>query len=291
MPVILEGEETERAKNQARSLSRGHNRPGSDSMYEMQEAEYYVFLYTVGKKALQTDHALTGRVEVPACQPGQRYVQFHLPLPEPFPQRVEDVFGTGADPFVYHRGRAGAKRIAQDICNPSNPTLNQKIDDYGKIDPYFAVQNGTNFAKHGVFWSVNNPPSDEELQDAEARRDRFLRGCINLYDQFSREDPKQLTRLMQENGFDIRDVRIALEHFGEDRQGFEKHVPKSDCPNCGEKIKAGVAFHKDSDGDLCVIDWKRTCEAGKRTREQVPEGKRWWGRFGRTNPESAESAE
>ena len=49
-------------------------------------------------------------------------------------------------------------------------------------------------------------------------------------------------RLMQENGFDIRDVRIALEHFGEDRQGFEKHVPKSDCPNCGETLIERLGF-------------------------------------------------
>jgi hypothetical protein len=262
-------------------LNKSANKPLTNSAYEMQEAELYVYLFTVGKKALTTDHALTGRVEVPACKPGERYVRFHIPLPEPFPQRVEDVFGTGADPFVYHRGRSGARRIAQDICDPSNPTLNQSIRDYGNIDPYFAVQNGTDFAKHGVFWSLNNPPLEEEVERAEAARDAFLRRCINLHDQFSREDPKQLTTLMQSNGFDVKDVRIALEHFGEERPGFAKYVQHTECPNCGEKVKAGVAFHRDMDGDLCVIDWERTVAAGKKTREQVPPEKVWWGKFGR----------
>ena len=34
------------------------------------------------------------------------------------------------------------------------------------------------------------------------------------------------------------------------------------CPNCGDVVKAGIAFHKSSAGVLCIIDKKRADEAG-----------------------------
>jgi hypothetical protein len=287
--VITEGTTTERAKAQARSLERGHNRPLGDGVYPMQQPEFFVYLYSVAKKEMRTEHALLGPVEVFPLEEGQRYRRIGIPIPEPFPQRVEDVFNVGRDPYDYHRGNAGARRIAQDVCDPSNPTLNQKIEDYGKIDPYFAVQNGTNFAKHGVFWSLNAEPTEEELTFFEARRDKFLRHVINLFDKFQAEDPKNAERLMGNAGFDSRDVRIALSTFGEERPGYKSYAPMSQCPNCGENIKKGVAFHKDSDGDLCVIDWRRTVEAGKKKREDVPPEKKWWAGPGRPPKESPET--
>jgi hypothetical protein len=284
--VIMEGSETARAKDTARSLERGHNRPLGDNVYPMQQPEYHVHLFTVGKRALATTHALLNSVEVPACEPGVRMKRFGIPIPEPFPQRVEDVFNTGRDPYDYHRGNAGAKRIAQDICDPSNPTLNQNIEDYGKLDPYFAVQNGTNFAKHGVFWSTSNPPLEEEIERAEKKRDAFYRFCISQSDKLYSEDPRNAERMMGALGFDMQDVRIALDYFGEERPYHKKFTPMMACPNCAANVKQGVAFHRDEDGDLCVIDWKRTVAAGKKKKEDVPEEFRWWNGPGRPRNDS-----
>lgn len=275
--VITEGTETERAKAQARSLSRGHNRPLTDGVYPMQQAEFYVYLYTVGHRENKVSHALLADIEIPACKPGETYRQFGIPIPEPFPQRVEDVFNVGRDPYDYHRGNAGAKRIAQDVCQPSNPTLNQDMDEYGKIDPFFAVQTGTNLSKYGVFWSLSNPPLESEIKRAEKKRDNFYRYVINQYDRFAQEDPKAMERLMGNAGFDTRDVRIALEFFGEERPGFKKYRPTMDCPNCGKSIAQGLAYHRDEDGDLCILDWRRAVAAGKKTLEQVPVDCRWDG--------------
>ena len=49
------------------------------------------------------------------------------------------------------------------------------------------------------------------------------------------------------------------------------------CENCGEPLPmATVPFHRNMMGLICVRDWKRTVEAGAKTREDVPEEKRWW---------------
>jgi hypothetical protein len=282
--VIVEGsQDTAAAKQMSRSLDRGHNRAATNEVYPMVEPLFHVHLFNVGRRdGLKTETALLGPVEILPCRKKedgtwQRYVRFCIPIPEPFPQRVEDTEGTGRDPFVYHRGNSGGMRVAQDICDASNPTLNQDIEDYGKIDAYFAVQNGTNFAKQGAFWSKNSTPAEDEILRAEKKRDKFYRYCINLYDKFSQEDPKAMERLMGASGFDSRDVRIALDFFGEERPGYKRYKPVTDCPNCGKSISAGIAFHPDEYGDLCIIDWRRTVNAGKRTLEQVPVDMRWEG--------------
>src|SRR6185369_14136262 len=104
--VITEGSTTDRAKAQARSLEKGHNRPQGNEAFPMQDPIYHVYLYTVGRRYMKTEHALLGLVEIPACEAGMRFRRFAMPIPEPFPQRVQDVFNTGRDPFDYHRGNS-----------------------------------------------------------------------------------------------------------------------------------------------------------------------------------------
>jgi len=287
--IIVEGTVTERAKAQARSLEKNYNKPLTDSVFPMQEPDYFVHLWSVSKRPLRTEHALLGVVEVFPLEPGQRYRRVGIPIPDPFPQRVEDVFGTGRDPFDYHRGNAGAKRIAQDVCDPTNPTLDQNIQDYGKMDSYFAVQNGTNFANHGVFWSLNNPPVEEEIIRAEKRRDARMRWTIQQMDRIQNEDPKNATRLMGAAGFDDMDVRIALDHFGEERPYHRKFIPMAACPNCATQVPQTAAFHFLPNGACCVIDWKRTVDSGIKTKDDVPVEKRWWKGPGRPKDTSEET--
>src|SRR6185369_4197630 len=109
----------------------------------------------------------------------------------------------------------------------------------------------------------------------EARRDKFYRYTIQQTDQFYAEDPKNVGPLMSAAGFDDKDVRIALDYYGEERPYHKKFIAMYACPNCAKQVPQGVAFHRDEDGDLCIIDWKRTVAAGKRKREDVPPEKRW----------------
>jgi ribosomal protein S27AE len=52
-------------------------------------------------------------------------------------------------------------------------------------------------------------------------------------------------------------------------------TPKIECPNCGEKIKEGIAFHY-SNGRICVLSWERAYLAGAVKKDEVPESFRWW---------------
>ncbi len=262
-----------------RDLNRRQNAIHTDSLYEPLPPEYHVYLFTCGRRATVAHHSLLPYIEVPACPKGTRYLRFGIPIPEPFAQRKDYDDGLGGDPFIYHRGKAGAKRIAMDICQPNNPTLDQGIYDYGNRDPFFAVQDGTNLSKWGVFWSVNIEPKEEEIARAEAKRDTFLRAVLSKYDEFFTQDPASAKAKATQIGFDFEDVRIALDLFGEERPYHRKFTVETTCPNCNGRIQQGQLYHKDADGDLCVIGqagWRKVVAAGKRTKEQVPDSMRWW---------------
>lgn len=264
--VALEGSsDTPTAKRYARMFSEAENRPMQDGSWVPRSTEFNVYIFTVAKRDFKTTHALIPLVEIPACGPNERYKKVRF-IPHPFPQKVEDVFNTGREPYDYH----SAERIAQDICDPTNPTLNQGISDYGKIDPYWFAQDGTNFSKHGVFWSRNETPTEDELKNAETKRDNYYRFLISEADRFYAADPNTaITKITP-------DHRMALNFFGEERPWHKKFTPMQACPNCAQQIPQGVAFHRDIDGDICVIDWKRTVAAGKRKKEDVPNEFRWW---------------
>ena len=48
------------------------------------------------------------------------------------------------------------------------------------------------------------------------------------------------------------------------------------CPNCGDQINPGIAYHSSSVGGVCVLDWARTVKAGVKSRDDVPMEARWW---------------
>jgi hypothetical protein len=263
-----------------RNLNTRQNAIEAGGLYEQLPAEFHVYLFTCGRRATVAHHALLPYVEVPACAKDQRYVRFGIPIPEPYAQRRDYDDGMGGDPFIYHRGRAGAQRIAMDICQPNNPTLDQSIYDYGNKDPYFAVQDGVNLSKWGVFWSKNLEPTEEEIARAEKKRDQFYRGVLAKYDEFFTADPATAKTKATQIGFDFEDVRLALERFGEKRPYYSQFTVHKNCPNCNASIAENVFYHTDADGDLCVIGqqgWRRVVSSGKRKKDDVPEEYVWWG--------------
>jgi hypothetical protein len=136
---------------------------------------------------------------------------------------------------------------------------------------------GNDYGKLGVFWSLNDPPTDEEVAKAIQRKEAFYRRRLNQARALEASSPKDLHLFLTPTD------HIAVDYFArvyESEEQFSWHkvmVMPSKCPNCGESIKTNVAFHASAalGGVLCVIDWKRAVEAGVKKLEDVPESKRW----------------
>jgi hypothetical protein len=67
------------------------------------------------------------------------------------------------------------------------------------------------------------------------------------------------------------ELHAAAEYFAENYSWHSKQIKADYCAQCGEKIRAGAAFHRTEDGGMCVLDWDRAIKAGVRTRAQAYE--------------------
>ena len=149
------------------------------------------------------------------------------------------------------RAHVGEK-VAQSICNPNNHSLNQDA-----VPPEQSITGyGVDLNAQGVFWSRNNPPTEEEISKAEARRERYYQGLLERARTLEISNPKELEGLINQ------DYHMAANFFNVETSWHKKMVKFEECPNCGEQVKPGVAYHKNSLGLLCIIDKKRAKDAG-----------------------------
>lgn len=229
--------------------------------------EYYIYVFNIGAKAWVDDAnaklairrpPLMPCVSIPGCPKGKPYV-LAFRLPDIVRQGWQDETTGG---LRIHE-EYGA-RVAMDIINPVNPTLDQDL----QIDPNIqAFAQGFNLGAFGVFWSKNEVPTEEELNKAKGRMERQYRKLLVEADELERAG--QRSKLTP-------DHYLAGDYFG--YKANWRSVPEvpDNCPNCGAGIKRGAAYHRTEDGVICVVDWKRTVAAGVKTKADVPEELRWW---------------
>lgn len=227
--------------------------------------DYHVYIYSISQRAHERNMPpMIPRLVIKACPANQEYVLAYK-LEHPYQQADRNV-DTGEVLIRFHH----AKKIAQDIVCPDAPTMDAPITAEG-------ASSGMDLRAKGVFWSMNYPPLDSEVQAARKRLETSYRMRLERNVQLEYTNPKELAERIGEED------HLAADYFGEEyswhRARVRKAAPaaKVTCPECGDDIKPGVAFHRDSQGEYCILDWKRAYEAGRVTKKQVPESKRWQG--------------
>jgi hypothetical protein len=228
------------------------------------EPKYFVHIYNIAPKEFPISRTLFPRFTARACPAGERYIKV-TSIRHPFPELDHESDDTSQIRIREHI----AERVAQDICNPENTTLDQNLI----VQNSFNIDGNLNL--QGLFWSRNNPPTEAELKDAEKRLETYYRGLLSMATALERTNEKELYERKTPDWHDAADY-FGVETSWHQKQTRKVEVAKHSCPNCGDDIKAGAAFHRDSEGDLCILDWQRAYEAGRVTKEQVPESKIWW---------------
>lgn len=228
--------------------------------------EYFVYVYSVVDPRPDAYHLirncppLVRNMRIAELQPGEKYTLV-TKLPHPVNQPDVDT----QDQRINHAHNA--QRVAQDIVNPENITMNQDA----ALRPEQTFTEGNDYGKLGVFWSLHFPPTDEEVAKAIKRKENFYRKRLDQARALEASDPKSLYAYLSPTD------HVAADYFGEEFSWHKVSRRPESCPNCGEPVKSGVAFHASAalGGVLCVIDWKRTVEAGVKKMKDVPESKRW----------------
>lgn len=232
----------------AKSLGADLNlRDGSFDPNLYREPDYFVYIYTISEREfLISQPPLFPRLLIPAKNNGER-VRLCYKIPHPF-QQVEREGAIGD--FIV-RGHK-AEQVAQSLLNPNNHSLNQDA-----IPPEKAVLGfGVDLNAQGVFWSRNNPPTPEEIRAAENRRERYYRQLVERARVLEISNPKQLEASINQ------DYHMAAEYFNIETSWHKKMVKYEECPNCGETIKPGVAYHRNSAEIICIINPERAARAG-----------------------------
>lgn len=214
---------------------------------QYRKPDYFVYIYTVSDRTFIVHQApLISSLIIAARKPGERY-GLVATLPSPFNQ-IDREGGVGD---LITRAHIG-ERVAMSIVNPNNTTLDQDA-----VVPTAATLGlGVDLGVQGVFWSRNNPPTEDEIARAEKRRENYYRLLLEKARTLEIANPKELEYVINE------DYHLAAEYFGEERTWHRKMVRMAECPACGESVKPGVAYHKNSLGLLCVIDATRAKAAG-----------------------------
>jgi hypothetical protein len=279
MPDVLiqRTEETDLSRNHARSLSKINPPLGNVASDLIRPVEFYVGLYSVNKRrmaesnlAFLVENGAYKTVAIVSCPADKRYVKVR-DIPHPVQWIEADPHNLGE--VVLRTEKAG--RVAMSIVHPD--IIGERMDHLPPQSALakYAISSNCDLIKQGVFFTTAEEGTAEfekALRAAEQRLETYYRSSLDGLLGMSEEEIRRV--LSSERGLDLR---TAAEHFGEEYSWLRTRAPKVPCPNCFEKVPQGAAFHKnDLLGVICVIDWKRAVEAGVKTKDQVPDSKRWW---------------
>ena len=233
---------------------------------QVRRTEYTVYLHSISKRSHEQPHPIYRNVIIPACPKDKRYITFfRVQHPVQIPI-VDPDNPSGPNLFKYEN----AKRAALCICNPSYIGTDLSVQDQ-PIPIESQISSGEcDLTRQGIFASLNEVPTEEELKKAEGKRLAYYKFRFEEANGLERSDPKKLQDVLN------LDHHLAAEMFGVDVNWHRVVSPKVECPQCGERIKEGLAFHYNN-GVICVLDWERAWLAGAVKKEDVPDPKRWAG--------------
>lgn len=237
------------------SMSKANNKVFNFALNDYlmgRKPDYWVYLYSVSADSFDVYRPpLLANLRITGKPQGKEFVQCaRFPQPLLTPQGSVDSDEITIAPM-------DARRFAMDIVNPDNLSLNQDL----LISKPTNI--GNDLGKKGVFWSINNPPTEEEVKAARTRMERYYNSLLEKARAVETSDPKALQDLL------TPEYHAAADYFGVETGWHAKRSKPMDCPNCGERVKSGVAFHKTEEGSICVIDWVRTVKAGARSIQQA----------------------
>lgn len=248
------------------SQTRAHNDGfvyGAQNYAFGRKPDYWVFLYSVSEQ----EHSVSRPPLIKELKIRGRKPQETVALIGQFPQPMNLPKGN-VDSNQIDYVVEDTRRFVMDIINPDNLTINQ--DSF--IEK--SSSGGTNdLSAKGVFWSLNGPgasafgyeeaPTTAEIEGARKRMEKRYRFLLNRAKAVEVSNPKGLEEELSP------EHHAAADYFGETYSWHNKQVRADYCPQCGERIRAGAAFHKTEDGGFCVLDWDRAIKAGARTRAQA----------------------
>lgn len=154
-----------------------------------------------------------------------------------------------------------------DLLNPNGADIDRGEGGGDKSMSWAAST--TDLTRRGLFMSRNQPPKREEVEECRRKLEKHYRMLLASADQLDRSNRRR------EIG---PEHHLAADYFAYKANWHYSQSAPTPCPNCGELVRPGLAFHIDSTGGVCVLNWERTVLAGRKNMSDVPPSERgsWW---------------
>lgn len=170
-----------------------------------------------------------------ACPPGTPYIMARGSISHPFQEIRLD---QNENKFVV---MTNGYREASKMLNPMNPGTDQNWHEPTAMNEY------GNLNQYGVFWSIHNPPLENELAEARARMEATFKRELELMVRIEAQEGPAGAQSRVNNL-----SRAAAKYFNQTYSWFRldlipqtKELGKVECWACGEQIrpKALLCMH------------------------------------------------
>ena len=217
-------------------------------------ADFFVYIFNVAKQEYKISRPpVLKEVIVPARKESEKYAKV-CRLPSPIKIPKGNIDSSDIDIIIMD-----GRRMAMDIINPDNWTLDQDA----VVTHSDSV--GQNMGRLGVFWSLNEVPTEQELEAATRRLSAHYRNLLTEARTVETSNPQALHAILTPAHY------AAADYFHETFNWHKKEVHLENCERCGTPARVGAPFHPMEGGGLCVDDWDAAIKAGLRSRAQAYE--------------------
>jgi hypothetical protein len=257
---------TPKSLSKGRAMQNEANNNGTTLQAQMaRPVERFIYLYNIlrGWEFPPVEQPPTfPRFRIPTCSKNEKFAWTVLP------EIVNEIYakpGENQVMYVSRDGREAANSLVNPDAHPGNPFEAQfrDISQFGNKD-----MTARNLNELGVFWSFTEPDDpalDEEITAMQRRVDATMKGLITKGNRLAMgksEDRANITPLMH----------FAMDYFHLQSKWHESNEHRVPCPNCGESVREGIAYHKNEFGDRCIIDrdrYEAAIELSRPKRQEV----------------------
>jgi len=258
MPVPIThsiAQDQKKAMNVAKTMADAENHGATTLVTQDRQSEpdYFVYVYNI----LELEHLvqqppLFAAFHIPKCKKGEKFAVTLLPA---FVNEVTMKAGTTELSYKSIDGRKAATSLLNPGAFPGIQWEGQ-LNDWKTDD-----QTGNNLNNFGCFWSLTRPDEPDKLEvEIELFRDKarvtmeeLIKSAEELFEGGRRD---RITPRMH----------FAMDYLGKQGPWHMSMRHMITCPNCGESVQEGIAYHKNAFGEKCVIDMERYMKSVVQTR-------------------------
>ena len=257
----------EHAVGAAEGMNQTHSaRGGGNTVLQVDdgnlEVGYVIYIYNL----LQMEHVVEQpptfpHLKIPACEPNEQFSVIEIPAFTKLPfERNGEIEGTVAISYRREDGRKAACSLLNPSAFPGTRWESQLSETHnaGGIDQF-----GNNLNALGVFWSMTKPDDPKLAGEIKLFKERVRRTGETYIKEAEKLAVSEKTRA------EITPrMHFFMDYLGKQASWHMSLKHMTNCPNCGETIAEGLAYHRNAFNERCIIDRERCIALGVIKRDE-----------------------